>query len=154
MEQTFLNTSLWNRLSLWNLLYGIDPCIFFIPDAHFNATSCLFFAKKNFIFHILFKSKKMVFIDLWNTVSHVFLFLRLFQDSQKWKVVKVSQKYIDNLLTYFYLPTWAVYLCSATVKQSLQVMACCISVVSYDRCATHHNFPMTCLLWIIVQCVF
>ena len=33
-------------------------------------------------------------------------------------------------------------------------MACCISGVSYDQCAIHHNFSMTCFLWIVVQCVF
>ena len=69
--------------------------------------------------------------------SPMFLFLRLF---------KVSQKYIDSRLTYLHLPTWAVYLCSAAVEQPLQVMVSCISAVSYDRCAIHRNFPMTCLL--------
>ena len=62
------------------------------------------------------------------------------------RLLKVSQKCIDSLLTYFHLPTWAVYLCGAAVEQPLQVMVYCISVVSYDRCAIHRNFPMTCLL--------
>ena len=59
-------------------------------------------------------------------------------------MVKVSQKYIDSLLTYFHLPTWAVYLCSGAFEQPLQMMVCCISAFSYDRCAIHRNFPMTC----------
>ena len=74
------------------------------------------------------------------------LFFTFVQGQSKWKGIKVSQKYIDSLLTYFLLPTWVVYLCSATVEQPLQVMVSCISVVSYDRCVIHHNFPMTYLL--------
>ena len=106
------------------------------------------------IFHKPFKAKEAVFTDPWNTVSHAFfIFLRLFKITRGWEVVKVSQKYVDSPLIYFHLPTWAVYLCSVTVEQPLQAMVCCISVVSYDRYVIHRNFPMICLLWIVVQCV-
>ena len=46
-----------------------------------------------------------------------------------------------------------MYLCSAAVEQPLQVVVCCISAVSYDLCAIHRNFTLTCLPWIVVQCV-
>ena len=77
MQQTFLNTSLWNR-----------PLYIFYPGTHFSATSCLSFAKKNFIS----KAKKMIFIDLWNTVSHAILCL--FKVNQKWKVVTKNKRWI------------------------------------------------------------
>ena len=47
----------------------------------------------NVIFHLLFKSKKVVFIDLWNTVSQSFIF-SIIQDNRKWKVVTKNK--MDN----------------------------------------------------------
>ena len=62
------------RIRFWILLYGMNPCIFFTSGTHFNDTPCLSLDKEDVIFHLLFKSKKMVFIHLWNAVSHVFIF--------------------------------------------------------------------------------
>ena len=48
-------------------------------------------------------------------------------------------------LDIFSLAHLGCVLCSVAVEQPLQVMICSISVVSYDRCEIHRNFPMTCL---------
>ena len=133
MEQTFL---------YWKPFYGMDLRVCF-PSKPVKGRPYLTFFKRSFIFHKLFKGKEAVFTDLWN-MSLLYCLSRI---NRKWKVAKVSQKYINNPLTYLELPpTWAVYFCSTTVEQPLQVMVCCISVVSYDRCTIHYNFPMTCLL--------
>ena len=65
MEQTFLNTSLWNEF-----------CIFFTSGAHFNDTPCLSLEKKNVIFHLLFKSKKRSIL-IFEIQFPMLLFLRL-----------------------------------------------------------------------------
>ena len=62
----------------------MNSCIFFTSGTHFNDEPCLSLEKKNVVFHLFFKSKKMVLIDLWNRVSHVFYF---YVCSQKWKMV-------------------------------------------------------------------
>ena len=71
----------------------MNSCILFTSSTHFDHTRCLSLEKKNVIFHLFFKSKKMVFIDLWNTVPHVFL--RLFNTNQKSKLVTKNK--MDNL---------------------------------------------------------
>ena len=62
----------------------MNSCIFFTSGTHFNDEPCLSLEKKNVIFHLFFKSKKMVLIDLWNRVCHVFYF---YVCSQKWKML-------------------------------------------------------------------
>ena len=52
----------------------MNSCIFFTSGTHFNDTPCLSLDKNNVIFSSSSKVKKMVFIDLWNTVSHAFAF--------------------------------------------------------------------------------
>ena len=111
-----------------------------------KAEPCLSFEKKNGMKSISSSKAKKWSLLIFEIHFSILLFLRLFKTTRNEKVVKVSQKYIDILLTYFRFPTWPVYLCSATVEQPLPVMFCCISAVSYDRCAIHCNFPMTYLL--------
>ena len=60
------------------------------------------------------------------------IFFIFVEYNQQDKMVKVSQKYIYSILTYFRLLTWAVYSCSEAVEQPPQAMFCCISAVSYD----------------------
>ena len=69
------------------------PRIFFTPDTCFKANLCFSFEKRNVIFHFFLKSKKVVFIDLCNTVSHAFIFTFV-QYNQKWKVVTKNK--MDN----------------------------------------------------------
>ena len=71
----------------------MEPLICFTPGTHFKVTPCLSFEKQNVIFHQLVKSKIVVFIDLWNTVSHAFIFT-IIQCNQKWKVVTKNK--MDN----------------------------------------------------------
>ena len=53
------------------LHYGMGLHIY---PTHFKNTPYLSFWKQNFIFHQLFVNNKRVFIDLWNAVSHAFIF--------------------------------------------------------------------------------
>ena len=69
------------------------PYVFSLPGTHFKGTPCYSFGKQNFIFHQLFINKKVVFIDLWNTVSHSFIFTFV-QDNQKRKVFTKNK--MDN----------------------------------------------------------
>ena len=56
------------------------------PGTHVKATPFLPLWKKNVIFHQLFANKKVVFIDLWNTVSHavIFTFVQGNQKIESW----------------------------------------------------------------------
>ena len=71
----------------------MNPGICFLSTP-FKGKPCHSIWKQYVIFHKLFKSKKrMVFIDLWNIVSHAFIFMFV-QDKRKWIVV-IRNK-IDN----------------------------------------------------------
>ena len=78
------------------------------------------------------------------------LFLCLFKATRNGKRSRSVRNILTAFLTYFHLPTLAVYLCSAVVEHPLLVMVYCILVVPYDRCAIHRSFPMTSLLSIAV----
>ena len=56
------------------------------PWYPFQGHALSFLLKTKVVVHQIFVNKKVVFIDLWNTVPHTFIFTFV-QDNQKWKVV-------------------------------------------------------------------
>ena len=127
--QFVMQTLLFLRAPSWNGSLCISP------SKSIKARPKPSFFKRSSIFHKIFKGKEAVFT----------VFLCLFKANQKRKIARISQKHLEGLLTYFYLPTWALYLRSTVTEQPLQVMVCCILALSYDRCAILRDFPMTCL---------
>ena len=60
-----------------------DPVYY--PLVPISRTCLILPFENNVIFHQIIVSKKLVFIDFWNTVSHASIFTFV-QDNQKWKV--------------------------------------------------------------------
>ena len=84
----FLESSLWNA----------TPYMFY-PLQTFQGESFFFsFEKRNVIFHLFFKRKKVVFIDLWKQFP-MLLFLRLFNTTKngKW-LLKIKWITLDLLM--------------------------------------------------------